>query len=255
MTQSLDWLKARPIAHRGLHDALNGVVENSKTAFARAIAGNYAIECDLQISGDGEAMVFHDHDLARLTEQEEQVNTLRAEQLKQVRFKTGDDKMQTLDELLVQVDGKVPLIIELKSLVDGDLALAERAVEVLSRYNGDYCIMSFAPLLMRAVKRLSPQIPRGAVVAPETEDLWMRCQPHENPATTMLDLVEPDFLSYDVKGLPSAFVATFKSLTNEPLANSTRTRPVICWTVKDQKTADFSYQFCDQITFEGFTPK
>jgi glycerophosphoryl diester phosphodiesterase len=64
----LDWLIARPVAHRGLHDAAAGVIENTPTAFAAAVAGNYAIECDLQLSADGEAMVFHDDTLERLTE-------------------------------------------------------------------------------------------------------------------------------------------------------------------------------------------
>ena len=56
----LDWLTARPVAHRGLHDAKAGVIENTPAAFAAAVAANYAIECDLQISADGEAMVHHD---------------------------------------------------------------------------------------------------------------------------------------------------------------------------------------------------
>jgi len=245
MTNFPDWLKARPIAHRGLHDVSRRIVENTKTAFALALAGNYAIECDLQISGDGEAMVFHDSNLGRLTVHTDPVNSLSAEQLKQVSFKDSDDKMQTLSELLHQVNGKVPLIIELKSLIDGDLRLVERVIEVLADYHGDYCLMSFGPFLMREVKRLAPNIIRGAVVNPETDELWLNAPLKENPATTMLDLVEPDFLSYDVDGLSSSFFTTFK-ITG---------KPVICWTVKSQKTADYAYQFCDQITFEGFTPE
>ncbi len=251
MTKSIDWLRARPIAHRGLHDVSQRVVENTRTAFDLAIAGNYAIECDLQISSDGEAMVFHDPDLARLTFQKEHVNSLTVAQLKEVNFRDSDDKIQTLGELLSQVAGRVPLVIELKSLVDGDMRLAERAIEVLRTYKGDYSIMSFGPMLMRAVKDLAPQILRGAVVMPDTEKLWLQSPLHENPPTgetpsaTMLDLVDPDFLSYDVRGLPSEFVWKFKSAT----------KPVICWTIKDQKTADFGYKYCDQMTFEGFTPK
>ena len=245
MSKFPDWLKARPIAHRGLHDVSRRVVENTRTAFALAIESNYAIECDLQISGDGEAMVFHDPELDRLTVETGHVNARTAEQLKQVCSKDCDDKMQSLAELLSQVDGKVPLIIELKSLVDGDMTLADRAIDVLADYKGDFCLMSFGPLLMREVKRRAPEIIRGAVVSPETEELWLHAPLRESPATTMLDMVEPDFLSYDVKGLPSEFVSTFK--IDE--------KPVICWTIKDQKTADFAYQFCDQITFEGFRAK
>src|SRR5260370_7301291 len=64
----LDWLIARPVAHRGLHDAGAGVIENTPSAFAASVAANYAIECDLQISADGEAMVHHDDALGRLTD-------------------------------------------------------------------------------------------------------------------------------------------------------------------------------------------
>ena len=64
---SLDWLIARPVAHRGLHDATAGVIENTPSAFAAAVARDYAIECDLQVSADGEAMVHHDYVLGRLT--------------------------------------------------------------------------------------------------------------------------------------------------------------------------------------------
>ena len=239
-------LCARPITHRGLHDVSKGVVENTRAAFAGAIEANYSIECDLQISHDGEAMVFHDPDLGRLTEQTEDVNTKSAKELGQVKFKNSDNKIQTLTELLQQVDGKVPLIIEMKSLVDGDMALAERAVAVLDNYSGPYGIMSFGPMLMRAVKELSPSIPRGAVVKPATEYLWEQttADNNEEDVTTMLELVAPDFLSYDVRGLPSKFVLNFKSTT----------KPVICWTIKDQQTADFGYKYCDQITFEGFAP-
>jgi len=245
LTSSLaTWLKARPIAHRGLHDVSQGVVENTKTAFARAIDGNFAIECDLQISADDEAMVFHDPGLGRLTGEKELVSALTCAQLKQVKFKSCDDEMQTLKELLDQVDGRVPLVIELKSLVDGNLALVERAIEVLAGYTGPYALMSFAPLMMRAVKDLSPETPRGAVISPATENLWLPDAKGNDQPTNGLREVEPDFVSYSVKGLPSELVNNFRS----------DTKPVICWTVKDQKTADFSYKYCDQITFEGFDP-
>ena len=68
MTGDFGWLVARPIAHRGLHDAAKGIIENSLAAARAAIAGNYAIECDAQLSADGEAVVFHDDTLDRLTE-------------------------------------------------------------------------------------------------------------------------------------------------------------------------------------------
>ncbi len=242
MTRSIDWLKARPIAHRGLHDISRGIVENTQTAFQLAIEGNYTIECDLQVSADGEPMVFHDPNLGRLTTSNDDVNQLTAAQLKQVSFKDTTDHIQTLEELLQQTNGAVPLVIELKSLVDGDMVIAERAIEVLARYKGHHAVMSFGPMLMRAVKSLSPKTLCGGVAGPKTEKLWLAVS---DDGQSILESADLDFFSYDVRGLPSDFVKNFR----------TPTKPVISWTIRDQKTADFSRQYCDQITFEGFKPK
>src|SRR5437763_9472224 len=120
---SLDWLIARPVAHRGLHDAASGVIENTPSAFAAAVAGNYAIECDLQIAADGEAMVHHDDALGRLTEGGGRLDAMTAGDLKQVTFRATADCMITVGELCDLVAGRVTLVIELKSRHDGDLRL------------------------------------------------------------------------------------------------------------------------------------
>ena len=89
----LAWLSARPIAHRGLHDAAAGTVENTAGAFAAAVAANDGIECDLQLSADGEAMVHHDDALGRLTESSGRLADMSAAALKAVRFKASGDRM------------------------------------------------------------------------------------------------------------------------------------------------------------------
>src|SRR5712691_7403493 len=95
----LDWLIARPVAHRGLHDANAGIIENTPSAFAAAIAANYAIECDLQLSADGEAMVHHDDTLGRLTEGSGRLDAMTAADLKRVPFRASADRMMTADAL------------------------------------------------------------------------------------------------------------------------------------------------------------
>ena len=142
---ALEWLTARPIAHRGLHDRSNGVIENTATAFARAIAGGYAIECDLQITKDSEAVVFHDERLERLTTAEGRVKDRTAADMRQVAIRGSSDHVQSLPELLAQVDGKAPLVIELKSHWDGNDALVRRALDVLRDYSCPHCLMSFDP--------------------------------------------------------------------------------------------------------------
>src|ERR1700726_474421 len=114
-----DWLTARPVAHRGLHDNAAGVVENTASAFAAAIVGGFAIETDLQISSDGEAMVHHDFALGRLTLGSRplgsrQLAAMTAAGLKEVPFKATADRMMTLGELLNFVGGRTPMLIELK---------------------------------------------------------------------------------------------------------------------------------------------
>src|SRR5258708_40174008 len=105
----LDWLIARPVAHRGLHDQ-KSVIENSPSAFAAAIAGRYGIECDLQISADGEAMVYHDDALGRLTEGTGRLDATTAAELKRGAFKATGDHMITLGQLSDLLAGRVMLL-------------------------------------------------------------------------------------------------------------------------------------------------
>src|SRR5260370_4350298 len=126
----LDWLIARPVAHRGLHDAGAGVIENTPSAFAAAVAANYAIECDLQISADGEAMVHHDDALGRLTDGRGRLDEMTSAELRRVAFKATTDRMISVGELGELVAGRVTLVIELKTGRAGHRRLAPRAPAV-----------------------------------------------------------------------------------------------------------------------------
>src|SRR5882757_6723399 len=106
-----EWLTARPIAHRGLHDAPSGTIENTPSAFRAAIAGGYGIECDLQISADGEALVHHDDALGRLTDGIGRLDTMSADTLRRVAFKTTADRMLTLGELCDLAASRTLLLI------------------------------------------------------------------------------------------------------------------------------------------------
>src|SRR5947209_7387782 len=152
----LDWLIARPVAHRGLHDAARSVIENTPSAFAAAVAANYAIECDLQISADGEAMVHHDGELGRLTEGSGRLDAMTAADLKRVRFRGTSDGMITAGDLCDLVAGRVTLVIELKSRFNGDLRIASRAAAVFSAYPGPAALMSFDPAQIAALRTIAP---------------------------------------------------------------------------------------------------
>src|ERR1039457_1647942 len=159
----LAWLTARPIAHRGLHDASAGVIESTAAAFSAAIAGGYGMETDLQLSADGEAMVHHDDALGRLTEGSGALLGMTSRQLKAVKFKDTSERMMSLGDLCALIQGRVPLVIEVKSHFDGDRKLVARMAEVLSAYSGPVVGMSFDPDQVLALREKMPGLPRGII--------------------------------------------------------------------------------------------
>ncbi len=162
---TLDWLTARPIAHRGLHDAARGVIENTAAAVTAAIAGDYGVEVDVQVSADGEAMVHHDDVLGRLTEGEGRLDQMSAAALARVPFRDADARMMTLGELCDLIAGRATLVVELKSRFDGDPRLPGRVATVLSGYGGPAAPMSFDPMQLAVLRQKSPRLPRGIVAA------------------------------------------------------------------------------------------
>ena len=175
-----DWLTARPVAHRGLHNRARGIVENMPSAFKAAIAGNFAIELDIQLSADGEAMVHHDDTLGRLAEGDADLRTLTAAGLRQVPFKDTGDRMMTLGELCDLTAGRVPLVVEVKSRFDGDRRLVTRMTQVLSGYRGPVAPMSFDPDQVRAIRDLIPDRPRGVVAERDyNEEEWRALPPEK----------------------------------------------------------------------------
>ena len=244
-SRAVDFLTARPIAHRGLHDFSTGVVENTASAFAAAIAGGYAIECDLQLTRDGEAVVFHDDHVERLTEGRGMVKDHTAAEMKQLTMRNSTDKVQTLAELLTQVNGQVPLVIELKSLWDGDARLAQRAIEELKSYSGPHCLMSFDPDAIAAVRRFAPHIIRGIVAERATDSYYNSLPlPKQTELRTFSHLARtrPDFVSFFYEELPWAPITALRASG----------MPIITWTIRSPQQAVKAMRCSDQITFEGF---
>ncbi|MFT0861035.1 glycerophosphodiester phosphodiesterase family protein [Ancylobacter sp. G4_0304] len=243
------WLTARPVAHRALHDAARGIIENTPSAVAAALARNYAIEVDIQLSADGEALVFHDDDLDRLTHATGPFHALNAAALKAVEMRGTADRMMTLRELLDQVAGRVPLVIELKSRFDGDTAVAARAAEVLAGYDGPAALMSFDPDLVAAVRRFAPHIPRGITMEHRYDDPeWDMLSPATKFAWGNLlhfPRTRPDFIAHYVKELPATAPSILKRVTG---------LPILTWTVRSEEDRRTAARHADQMIFEGFTP-
>jgi glycerophosphoryl diester phosphodiesterase len=245
--RKLSWLIARPIAHRGLHDSANGRIENTMAAFTAAVEAGYAIECDLQLSGDGEAMVFHDYTLERLTMAEGAVSEHTCAEIKAVALRRSTDTIPTLGELLEGVNGRVPLVIELKSRWNGDTRLARRALDLLRDYRGPFGLMSFDPDLVEAIRACSPATPRGIVADRVADRSWGRlplARRLELRHLLHLEQSAPHFVSFDAGGLPWPPVQKLRQAG----------LPVISWTVRSDAEASAVRRYCDQITFEGFRP-
>jgi glycerophosphoryl diester phosphodiesterase len=245
--RALDWLVRRPIAHRGLHNKNAGIVENTESAFAAAISANYAIECDLQLTADGEAAVFHDESLDRLIDAEGLVLQRTMKQLKALPFRMGKDRIQSLGELLEQAEGKAPLVIEIKSQWNCDTRLVLRAVEILSHYRGEFALMSFDPDIVEAARRQAPQIVRG-IVADRTVDPYYNNLALERRFAmrnfSHLARTQPHFISFFFRDLPFAPVNRIRQ----------NGHPVITWTIRSAEEATKALRYCDQITFEGYRP-
>ncbi|WP_439575036.1 glycerophosphodiester phosphodiesterase family protein [Phreatobacter sp.] len=243
------WLTARPIAHRGLHSAGAGVLENCPAAFVAAIDGNYAIECDVQPTADGEAVVFHDATLDRLTQATGRVDARTAAELKALSFKATGDRMVTLGELFDLVAGRVPLVVEIKSEFDGRLDLTRRVATLARNYLGPLAIMSFDPGPIAWLKQEAPGLVRG-IVAESTYSgsHWSRMHPvmkQELAALAHFPQTDPHFLSWRVADLPNAATVLYRHALK---------RPVICWTVRTDDERVIAARHADQVTFEGYRP-
>lgn len=140
-------------AHRGLHGG--GIPENSLAAFARACEAGYGIELDVQLSRDGAVMVFHDDTLTRMTGVEDKLSARDAADLMNLSLAGTNQTIPTLAQVLSLVDGRVPLLVELKG-ESLDTSLCGKVAALLSDYRGAYCIESFNPLLLREMQKHLP---------------------------------------------------------------------------------------------------
>jgi len=244
---ALDWLIARPIAHRGLHGG--AILENTLEAADAAANANYAVECDLQLTADGQVVVFHDDTLDRLTSAAGPLHERSAADLRKVSFRDAPGHVPELPAFLSRVAGRVPLVLELKSLWNGDTKLVERTVAILANYSGPYALMSFDPWLIRALRLTAPQIPRGIVAeryyeGPEWASAT-RAQKFGLGNLTHIAQTKPDFVAYWIRDIPAV----------APLfARNVLGRPLLTWTVRTDEERARATRWADQMIFEGFRP-
>ena len=232
----LGWLIARPVAHRGLHDAQAGRIENTPSAIAAAAAAGYGIEVDLQVTAEGDAIVHHDAALGRLTQGRDALAAMTVAELQRVAFKETADRMLTLGELCDLVAGRVVLVLELKSLGDRDPRLPRRVAQVLECYPGPTALMSFDPWPVAVLRELAPAWPRGLVA---TRQVGPAAWVHALMTTRF------GFIAYAVADLPAAVPDAARRWAGVP---------VLTWTVRTDVERRRAARFADQMIFEGFRP-
>ncbi len=240
------WLIARPIAHRGLHDSAQGIVENSLAA-ARAAAGRgYGVECDVRLSRDGKVFVFHDDRLDRLTGETGAFRDRNSSRLAAITLH-GGEKIPTLAAFLAEVAGAVPLILELKSNSFGETALAGAVAAGLADYRGPVALKSFDPAQIASLRAGDPPWPLGVVAQSDYEDEEFDClsaeQWEELTQFTHAAATRPDFLSWRATDLPTPVVEC---------ARACGALPVMTWTIRSPQQANAALKHADQIVFEGF---
>lgn len=248
------WLTARPIAHRGLHDRAQGRIENSPAAAAAAVAHGFAIECDVQLSADGEAVVFHDFTLDRLTGESGPVSGRSAADLSRIGLAGSPDRIPSLPDFLALIAGRVPLVVEIKSAFDGDLRLARRTAEIVAAADGPIAIKSFDPDVIAFLRQNRTAldlagVPLGIVAeAVYTDGEWTKLQPAKQTELANFlhwDRSRPDFLSWSVRNLPHP---------TPYLCRAGLGLPVMSWTVRTPEQRAVAARWADQMVFEGFLP-
>ncbi|MFD1701530.1 glycerophosphodiester phosphodiesterase family protein [Methylopila henanensis] len=245
----LDWLIARPIAHRGLHDRAAGVIENTAAAIEAAAAAGYGIEIDVRSTAEGEAVVFHDADLDRLIDATGPVAKRTIAELRSLPFRDCGERLITLDECLDIVGGRVPLVVEVKSSATGDTRLARRVAEVVGSRGGPVVVESFDPRVLALMRQLAPHVPRGIVgdAFADADAHWAHLSPAKRFfARNLLHwrATRPDFLSWNVRDLDRRAVRMARKAG----------RPVTTWTVRTPEDVARAAAGADQIVFEGFRP-
>jgi glycerophosphoryl diester phosphodiesterase len=230
-------LLSRPIAHRGLWRA-GGAPENSLAAFDRACRAGFGLELDVRLSSDGEAMVFHDDSLDRMTSRPGSIETLASNDLMQIPLADGAGTIPTLAQTLDLVAGRAMLLVEIKAGPRGVAALAARTAELLDGYAGPAAAISFEAEALAWFAEHRSERPRGldamALDQPAPADAFERA----------CTLAQPDFLVLELAtaGAPPAARRRAAGM------------PVIAWTVRSRDDAERAGHVSDNVIFEGFEP-
>jgi glycerophosphoryl diester phosphodiesterase len=242
----------RPMAHRGLHVATKGIIENTAPAFQAAIAKGYGIECDLQSAADGTPFVFHDAMLDRLMDATGAVAARAPANLATLHYKDHKTRLLSFAEFLGLVAGRVPLLVEVKK-ADGTprAGFLDKVTEQAGAYAGPIALMSFDPAFVAAFGKLAPKIPRGLITGvDELPPRWKELPSgaEKQAAVDALLGAAPHGLAFhaiDVKMLPEAAAW---------MARRSVRLPLFSWTIRTPEQREVAARWADAPIFETYEP-
>lgn len=238
MQKDLSFLKEKYIVHRGLHDKSIGALENTIKSFKRAINGGYPIELDVHLIKDDNIIVFHDDNLVRMTGIDKKVKDMTYDEIKKIRLKDSNNYIPLLKEVLDLVDGKVPLLIELK--YDRKKGLLEKKVmDMLKDYKGLYAIQSFSIQSLLYLKKHYPYVLRGQLASNIHNGKVHPIIGFYSKHMIFNFLTKPDFISYDIRLLP-----------NRKIEKLREKKLILGWTVRSEKDLKKGLKYCDNVIAE-----
>jgi glycerophosphoryl diester phosphodiesterase len=242
--EAWDLLFAPAVAHRGLWSP-DGPPENSLGAFQAACAAGYGIELDVQLSADGEAMVFHDEALTRMTGAEGRLADRTAAELAELRLKDTEERIPTLAETLALVGRRAMVHVELKTPFGHVGPLEQRVHEILIDHAGPVCVIGFNPYSHAWFAERFPGVLRGLDSysydrAPHMDEAQRRAF----AALEHVAIAKPHFLALGLDMLPSPRAERYRA----------QGMPVVAWTVKKPEQWEAVRESCDNLIFEGFRP-
>lgn len=239
MKKDLEFLKNKIVAHRGYHDINIGIPENSIPAFKRAIEKNYLIEFDLHLLKDGNVVVFHDDNLKRMTGLDSPIKDKTYKELQNLKLLNTNEHIPLFSDILKLINGKVPIIIELK--FDNKCGLLEdKVLNTLKDYKGKYAIKSFNPLTVNYLRKKAPNVIRGQLSSDFKTDNINILKKKFMQSMLYNIITKPDFISYDIRALPSK---RLKKLRKNKL--------IMAWTIKDKTSFMVAQNNCDTFIMEN----
>lgn len=243
MNDKMNWLVNMKIAHRGFHSE-HIAPENSLKAFKKAIDEGFAIELDVHLLKDGNIAVFHDDNLKRMTGYKKKIEECTYNEINSLNLLDTTEKIPLFSEVLTLVDGKVPLLIELKNN-DKPGSLEQKMFDMLIEYAGDFAIQSFNPYSVGWFKENAPNIIRGQLSGSFINENLVFYKKFILRNFLLNHISRPDFINYEISHLSDHAVKKQKN----------KNMLVLGWTARSEEVYKKALEQCDNVVFEGFNPK